>query len=977
MSDFPSGTVTFLFTDVAGSTRLWQDHPDTAGPALSRHFALLRAAVEAEEGAVFKTIGDAVCAAFNSAPRAVAAALAAQQAIAAEAWGPPGPLRVRMALHCGEAAHQDGDYFGQPLNRVARLLAAAHGGQVLLSGAAHELVRDALPGGVVLRDLGEHQLKDLYRPEHIFQLLHAALPRDFPPLRTLDARPHNLPAQPTPLVGRDDETTQVAGLLSREDVRLVTVTGPGGVGKTRLSLQVGADLLEAFPDGCWFVDLAAIRDPVLLPAAIAGVVGVREEGGRSLAQALADHLKDRALLLILDNLEQLTAGAPTIADLLAAAARLKVLVTSRVRLGLRGEHEVVIDPLPTPDPKSLTSVDQLNHFAAVRLFIQRAEAAKPGFTVTNETAPAVAEICYRLDGLPLAIELAAARIKLFAPESLLRRLERRLPVLSGGARDLPTRQRTLRDAIAWSHDLLGSDEQALFRRLAVFAGGATFESAEAVTNPEGDLDVFETLPLLVDHSLVRPVERSDGEPRFAMLETIREFGMERLAQTGEETGIRRAHAEYMLTMVEAVAPELVRSEQVTAFARLDDEYANLRSALGWSLEEDEGEIALRFGAALWRYWMVRGLMSEGRRFLDRALAKEALAAVHEAGATALYGAGALAEDQHDFARATEVYHASLALCAARGDHSGMARARAGLGSLAITQGNLDEAETLYGQVQAAASEAGDRWQTMVATLNLGNIALYRGDLDFATAQYEAALGLLYELGDRHGVALALANLGVVAQRRGELERAVTHYQDSLVLSRELGSQAATAKALLNLGDVLLSQGEARTAIARLEEALDLFRKMGNRREEGATLYNLGMVALGQQEPLRATRLFADSLAIYASLALKPDIIDCLEALARTLASAGQLEVAARLFGAAEAQREVNGVPLPLDEEGEQIAAAARAVLAQVDGSGAWSAGRGLSLDDAIADALTIAEHLTRTTPALEAASPRSSAEDRQ
>ncbi|MDQ4099170.1 MAG: NB-ARC domain-containing protein, partial [Chloroflexota bacterium] len=765
MPDFPSGTVTFLFTDVAGSTRLWQDHPDAAAPALARHFALVRGAVESEEGTVFKIVGDAVCAAFSSAPRAVAAALSAQRALTEEVWGSTGPLRVRMALHSGEALHQDRDYFGPPLNRVARILSVAHGGQVLLSAAAQELARDAMPDGASLLDLGEHRLKDLYRPERIFQLVHPSLHRDFPPLRSLDARPHNLPAQPTPFVGRESEITQVADLLKRDDVRLVTITGPGGVGKTRLSLQVAADVLDAFPDGCWFVDLASIRDPDQLPGAIAGVLGVREEGNRPLAEVLTNHLEERALLLVLDNLEQVTAGASTIADLLAAASRIKVLVTSRVRLALRGEHEVVIDPLPTPDPGHLPPVDQLSQYAAVQLFIQRAEAAKHGFAVSNATAPVIAEICYRLDGLPLAIELAAARIKLFTPEALLKRLESRLPVLTGGARDLPSRQRTLRDAIDWSHDLLQSSEQALFRRLAVFAGGATFEAAEVVANPEGDLDLFEVLPSLVDQSLVRQVEDPDGEPRFVMLQTIREFGLEQLARTGEEVTMQRAYAAYAVTMAEAIAPKLIGPEQTMAYARLDSEYANLRSALSWSLDQGEGEIALRVGAALWRYWMTRGLLSEGRRLLDRALNMDASAAGPEVRATALYGAGALAEGQHDYARSKEAYDASLVLCETQGDRRGMARALAGLGSVAITQGHFDEAETLYAQTQAVATEAGDRWTVMVATLNLGNVALYRNELALATERYEIALRVLREVGDRNGISAALSNLGVIAERR--------------------------------------------------------------------------------------------------------------------------------------------------------------------------------------------------------------------
>jgi predicted ATPase/class 3 adenylate cyclase len=768
MTGLPSGTVAFLFTDVAGSTRLWQDHPEAMGPALARHFALLGAAVAAEGGAVFKTVGDAVCAAFPEPSRALAAALAGQRALGAEewgAWGLPGPLRVRMALHAGEAEPAGGDYFGPPLNRVARLLGAGHGGQVLLSAAAHELARDALPAGAALADLGEHRLKDLYRPERVFQLRHPDLPSAFPPLRTLAGRPNNLPAQPTPLVGREREAAAAVALLGRDDVRLLTLTGPGGTGKTRLGLQVAADLLEAFPDGCWFVDLAPLADPALVPSAIASVLGVREEGGRPLAEALADHLRDKALLLVLDNLEQLLpAAAPGIGGLLAACPGLTVLATSRAPLRLRAEREWPVPPLGLPDRARLPPLDRLTQYAAVRLFAERAQAVRPDFAVTTANAPAVAEICWRLDGLPLAIELAAARVKAFPPEALLRRLERRLGALTGGARDLPLRQQTLRGAIAWSHDLLGEAERVLFRRLAVFAGGATLEAAEAVAGPDGEADVFGALASLVDQSLVRqgegPGALPEGEPRFSMLETIREYGLEQLERSGEAEEAHERHATFFLALAEAAEGELGGPAQGAWLGRLEDEHANLRAALGWALEREPGT-ALRLGGALRGFWEARGHLTEGRGWLERALAGGG-GAPAELRAKGLRGAGYLAYRQGDYERAVTQFGEGLALNRALGDRAGIAN----------------------------------------SLTNLGVVAHRRGEPDRAAALYEEGLGLCRELGDRAGIARSLVNLGAVALDRGEPDRAATLLEESLGLARGLG-----------VGDVVLEGLEGLAAVA--------------------------------------------------------------------------------------------------------------------------------------------------------------------
>lgn len=596
MPAIPTGTVTFLFTDIEGSTQLWERHPEAMKVALARHDALLRQAIEANNGYVFKTVGDAFCAAFPTTPDALTAALAAQRALFAESWGEVGSIRVRMALHTGAAEERDGDYFGQPLNRVARLLSAGHGGQTLLSLASQELVRDHLPPGAELRDLGERRLKDLIRPERVFQLIIPDLPAEFAPLKTLDYRPNNLPAQATPFIGREREVGAVRKELLRSEVRLLTLTGPGGTGKTRLSLQAAADLLDDFTDGVFFVPLALVGDPALVAPTIAHTLNVNEVGGKPLLELLKDHLRDKQLLLVLDNFEQVTAAAPLVGELLIAAPRLKVMITSREVLHVYGEHDYPVPPMTLPDPMHLPPLERLAQYEAVQLFIERAQAAKTDFVITSENAPAVAEICVQLDGLPLAIELAAARVRLFSPQAMLARLEHRLKFLTGGARDLPARQRTLRGAIEWSYELLDADEQTLFRRLAVFVGGCMLEVAEAVCNARNDLaiDVLAGLESLADKSVLEQEEMSD-EPRFRMMETIREFAMERLEESGEAEPLRRRHAEMHLLLAEQARSELGGPRATVYLDRLEVEHDNLRAALAWSLEHTNEDMDVMMG----------------------------------------------------------------------------------------------------------------------------------------------------------------------------------------------------------------------------------------------------------------------------------------------------------------------------------------------------------------------------------------------
>jgi predicted ATPase len=607
---------TFLFTDIEGSTQLWQQHPEAMKSALARHDALLRSAVESSNGQVVKTTGDGLHAVFDASLDGLKACLKAQFSLQAEPWGETGPLNVRMGLHAGEAQRRAGDYYGTAVNRAARLMAAAHGGQVLLSAAVASIVADQLPAEATLRDLGEHRLKDLERAEHVFLLLHPKLAANFPPIRSLNRQPNNLPIQTTALVGRKAELTEIEDRLNDDVVRLVTLTGPGGTGKTRLALQSAADLIDRFPDGAYFVDLAPIREPEAIFTAIARTIGFNETGDRPLIEELEKQLQGQKKLLILDNFEQVMGAAVAIAELLQHCPELKLLVTSREPLRVRGEHLYPVPPLAIPKVDlRQQSVEQLAQYAAVQLFVDRSRAVRPDFELTVENAEVISRICIRLDGLPLAIELAAARIRLFSAQALHERLGSRLKLLRGGARDLPERQQTLRDTIAWSYELLDAGEQRLFELLSVFSG-CTFEAAEAVADDiedlgETGLDIFEGLASLVDKSLIRQVEEDAvelaGEPRLQMLGTIREYAAERLAkQPGLSAVARRGHASYFADFARRRWRQLIGHERETALARMAADSENLQAA--WRYWTDAGDLEQlnKMVDSLWQLYDARG-----------------------------------------------------------------------------------------------------------------------------------------------------------------------------------------------------------------------------------------------------------------------------------------------------------------------------------------------------------------------------------
>src|SRR6266566_5139634 len=537
MPNLPRGTVTLLFTDIEGSTRLLQCLGERYPDVLAECRGLLRAAFHQHHGHEVDTQGDAFFVAFTRATDAISAAVDAQRALASHPWPEGAAVRVRMGLHTGEPSLTSEGYVGLDVHRAARIMSAGHGGQVLLSQTTRDLVEHALPEGAHLQDLGAHRLKDLQQPSHLFQVVIAGLPIDFPPLRTLDTQPNNLPIQPTPFIGREKEVAAVQNLLQREDVRLVTLTGPGGTGKTRLGLQVAAELSDLFADGVYFVNLAPLSDPTLVVSTIAQTLDLKETGEQPLLDRLKGYLRDKQILVLLDNFEQVVSAALQVADLLAASPKLKVIVTSREVLHVRGEQEFPVPPMAVPDPAHLPDMVALAQYEALALFIQRAQAVKPDFQVTPANARDIAEICVQLDGLPLAIELAAARIKLLPPKALLARLSERLAVLTSGPHDAPARQQTLRNTIAWSYNLLEAQEQRLFRRLSVFVGGCTLEAIETVCIAHETsittMSMLDSVASLIDKSILQQAEQESEQPHLVMLETIREYGLEALTASGE------------------------------------------------------------------------------------------------------------------------------------------------------------------------------------------------------------------------------------------------------------------------------------------------------------------------------------------------------------------------------------------------------------------------------------------------------------
>jgi len=835
---------------------------------------------------------------------------------------------------------------------------------VLLSVATYELVRDSLPEGVTIKDLGEHALKDLLRPEHVYQLTIPDLPSDFPALKSLTHQPHNLPVQPTPFLGRGQEVASVRDLLRRPEVRMATLTGPGGIGKTRLSLQVAAELSDQFADGVFFVGLAPLNDAQQVVPAIIRTLGISEVGGQPPLALLKTALKDKHILLLLDNFEQVLDAAMVVAELLAACPKLKIMVTSRVLLHVQAEREFAVSPLSLPDPKRLPDLPALSQYEAVALFIERAQAIKADFQVTNANAPAVAGICGRLDGLPLAIELAAARVKYIPPQALLARLEQGLSVLSGGARDLPARQQTLRGAIAWSYDLLSPEEKALFRRLSVFVDGWTWEAAEAVCQAAGklDVDVLDSQLSLVDKSLLRQRESAQGDPRFWMLQLLREFGLEALTNTGERGLTHHSHAEYFLALAEEAEKELHGPNQAAWIKKLELEHENLRAALNWALEEVAGEqarehreMALRLSSALEAFWQIHGHYSEGRTFLERTLTQSdgasAFLRAKILGATA-----DIATMQGDFDRAEVLAQQSLTLYRELENAPGIASCLFLLGNIAWTRGKTAEAIVLSEERIRLLRQIGQPGDIADALFFLAFEISTHGEYTRGQALLEESLMLSQKAGNdlRVGAAL-IESAWWLWNTLGDATTIRQRLQQGQALITRVGDMHWSALASAVAAQVVWSEGETARALSLLEESLAIFREMDSRWYVALTLQALGRVKVQQGELPAACSSYQESLALCQQLGEKWILPFNLEELASIIATQGDIKRAAQVWGAAEALREEITVPLfPVFRASyEQAVTTAGRELGEEAFAAAWHEGRRMPLEQIITSLLSM------------------------
>lgn len=830
MTALPTGTLTFLFTDIEGSTRLIQRLGSEYRRALADHDSLMRESVAAEGGIEVRTEGDAFFVVFPTASAAVQAAAGAQRRITSHRWPLEVDVRVRMGMHTGEGTLGGDNYYGLDVHRAARISAVASGGQVLVSESTRLL---AATNELAFLDVGLHRLKDLVAPEHLFQLAGAGLPSEFPPIVSLDQTPNNLPSQLTEFVGRDEEVERIRELVGKH--RLVTLTGPGGTGKTRLSLRVATLSVDRFPDGVFFVDLSPVLDPQLVADTIAATLDLTQSQIPPLERVLG-YLDGRRALLVLDNFEQIVEGRATIGELVSSVPELNVLVTSRTPLHLSGEREYPVRPLSIPSGNGSSSPQAVAESEAGKLFLVRAQAARPDFALTDENAAAVAAISRRLDGLPLALELAAARVKTFSPATLLGRLEHGLGVLGQGPADRPSRQQTLSNAIAWSYDLLTDAERVVFEQFSVFSGSTALEDIESVCSPGAGADLLDVLASLVDQSLIRR-DDLDSADRFRMLETIRRYASERLEMAAMSRELSARHARLYAESVRGAGKALIGTDQGAWLRRLDLDYDNIRSALDWSLGEREAELAQNLAGELWRYWQMRGRLEEGRRSVEAALAIPGTEAATRC--IALEGAGGIRYWQGDLAAATTFYAEWLELARATGDRQGEADALFNIASSAFP--SIQARLELLVPAEAAYTAIGDQVGLAWVSWARGDILNSSDDRRAAAPALDESIESFRRLGQPFGLGWALfirANVALVDQ---DLDTAGSLLREALAL---LGTSGDTSALLF----ILTGLVGVEVGLENMERAATLAGAMQRLRSTTGT--NLLEVALNDIEGLR-------------------------------------------------------------------------------------------------------------------------------
>ena len=884
MDNVPSGTVTFLFTDIEGSTKLAQEHPDAMSALLARHNEILDQAIKTHNGVVFQIVGDSFCASFQHAGDALLAALQAQRQLHAEPWSPE-PVKVRMGIHTGSAQVEgDGDviqYSGYTtLALTQRIMSAGHGGQILISQASCDSIKDALPAQVQLLNMGERRLKDVQKLEHIYQVSVADLPSDFPQLNTLEFVKHNLPAQLTSFIGREKEIQEVERLL--ETNRIVTLTGSGGAGKTRLSLQVGSHSLSQFSNGVWLAELAPVTDSALIPQTLLSIFNLREDRHRDILDVLIEYLRTKTILLLMDNCEHMIEACAQISEtLLHACPKLRILASSREALGIAGEIAYRVPSLETPNPADLPSLDQLEKVDSIRLFTDRAKIAKPDFTLTQDNAPFVAQICFRLDGIPLAIELAASRVKVLTPEQIAARLDDRFRLLTGGSRTALPRQQTLRAMIDWSYSLLSEEEKTLFRRLAVFVGGWTLGAAESVCGEERDgFDILDLLTRLVDKSLVF-LEESMGGMRYHRLETIRQYSREKFLETNEVEEIRDRHLDFVVQFVELADENLKGRDQVLWQKHMSAEQDNIRTALEWGVSRSPYK-ALRIVGAANLFWTAAGFSAEGFRWTQKALEQ-----VQEnpfirgttaeerqiARAKALRGLTRLYLSLGDNTKAKRSAEESVAIYRRSKDRRGLSFALVVLAYPLEFLGERERAEAILRESYSIARAENDAYGICRSLNVLARVivALHH-DLDSAQRSIEESLRRAQKAGLRSQEAQAYEVAARIANDRNDHDKARAYFKESVRIYQEIEASFNVILEKSNLAHMERKLGNYESALKLYRETIVAFQHMGQIGAVSHQLECFGFIALPQNQPERALHLFAaaNTFRIRDGIPMTPD-----------------------------------------------------------------------------------------------------------
>lgn len=956
--DLPAGTVTFLFTDIEGSTVLMRRLGDARYKQVhAAHHELVRTAVRAHNGTEVDAQSESFFISFPTARNAVSAAIAIQRAMAEHPWPDTMTVRVRIGIHTGEPTLALAGYVGIDIHRAARICTAGHGGQVLLSSATQTLVQNNLPPGAIVRDLGKHLLKDLQAREHLFQLVLDGLPSEFPPLRSLNALPNNLPLQLSRFIGRVREMEEIK--QSMLGARLVTLTGIAGGGKTRLALQVAADLLESFSDGVWLVEFGAATTPELMPYAVGRALSVPETGGRAIEASLMAYLEGRELLLVLDNCEHLVQSVAHLAhDLLLACPRLRILATSREALHIPGETIYAVPSLALPDSMDTPTLEQLAASEAIQLFVERAALSQPRFKLTDRNAAAIAQIVRRLDGIPLAIELAAARIKSLAVTEIASRLDQKFRILTAGVRTSLPRHRTLEAALDWSYDLLLPQEQTFLRRLSLFRGTFALEAVEIIcadVDLRGD-EVLDLLSRLMDKSLIVADDDTDFRRRYRLMEIVREYSRGKLQNPTEITALQDRHLEYFLELATIADAELRRRRQQVWVDRLEAEQSNLQGALDWARDQGRANEGLRLAAALAWFWYIRGYWTEGRERLRTAIeqGREAPKAVR---ARALSGAALLAWRQGDYDSAAGLVEEGSALCRELGDTWGLATSLLVSGVVTRRRDAYAEAEALHEESLALFRRANDMWGIARSMNLLGIAVFYRGDLRRARALVEEGLAMARGNEDAMAIAASLYTLGRISAHEGKAQQAVALLDEALARFRSLRDAEGTASSLHLLGRIEVSQGKLEEASRRLQESQKLLEQIGERWAITSLVETQAEIAERNGRHTEAENLLRDALRRRKAAGYGWDqrgLVECVERIAALETAQGQFERATRLLAAAGRLRQaIVGTLAPPEsiKTGNGEADAARLHLGSEAFTRLWAEGEAMTVDRVIAYAL--------------------------